>query len=179
MIVTGRAIHYPDRFGLTLPDIPADTAAELKRQLGANVTISNPFDFQTFNWHDPVAMRAMFATLIQGPDATFAFLADHPDVIAGQGTIGMEMRRQHADPRDAPPAIAATPLQQWSRPERWRYPTHPARCAAVLHRIAAASMTLQPGIDQIGAQRLSHPHTLLLTLRQPANHAICQVIDLA
>jgi len=68
-----------DPVDLTLPDIPADTAAELKRQLGANVTISNPFDFQTFNWHDPVAMRAMFATLMQGSGANFAFLADHPD----------------------------------------------------------------------------------------------------
>lgn len=68
-----------DPVDLTLPDIPAETAAELKRQLGVHVTISNPFDFQTFNWHDPVAMRAMFATLMQGSDAAFAFLADHPD----------------------------------------------------------------------------------------------------
>ncbi|WP_419740726.1 acetate--CoA ligase family protein [Ruegeria sp.] len=71
---------------LSLPPLPEETCVRLREQMGDQVVLSNPFDFQTFNWHDPVAMRAMFAAVMQDSNATFAFLADHPDpdVIDGE-----------------------------------------------------------------------------------------------
>ena len=39
-------------------------------------------------------------TLQQAQGLTFVHPFDDPDVIAGQGTVGMEILRQHADPID-------------------------------------------------------------------------------
>lgn len=64
---------------LSLPPLPEETCARLRELLEDQVVLSKPFDFQTFNWHDPTAMRAMFAAVMQDSKATFAFLADHPD----------------------------------------------------------------------------------------------------
>ncbi|MGB1862758.1 MAG: acetate--CoA ligase family protein [Candidatus Puniceispirillum sp.] len=49
---------------LLWPDIPADHAAYLAKELGALVTIANPLDYHTFIWGDEAAMANVFAAMM-------------------------------------------------------------------------------------------------------------------
>ena len=65
--------------GLELPQIEPEIVPLLKQLAGGNVTVANPFDFQTAIWHDPAAMRAMFEAMMRIDADLFGFILDHPD----------------------------------------------------------------------------------------------------
>jgi len=73
---------------VTTPAIKVDTV----RRLGGKAVL------QGDSYDDAYAHALQLA---EEKDLTFIHPFDDPDVIAGQGTIGMEILRQHADPIDA------------------------------------------------------------------------------
>ncbi|HKL04610.1 MAG TPA: acetate--CoA ligase family protein [Roseovarius sp.] len=81
------AADVMDPLDLTLPVIPSEVVTELKSQMGPRVVVSNPFDFQTFNWHDTDAMYAMFAAMMRAKLGIYAFLVDHPDPDAFEAAL--------------------------------------------------------------------------------------------
>ena len=73
---------------VTTPAIKVDTV----RRLGGKAVLSG-------DSYDDAFAHAM--KLAEEKGLTFIHPFDDPDVIAGQGTVGMEILRQHADPIDA------------------------------------------------------------------------------
>ncbi|MCB1788924.1 MAG: threonine ammonia-lyase, biosynthetic [Gammaproteobacteria bacterium] len=73
---------------VTTPAIKVETV----RRLGGKAVLQG-------DSYDDAYAHAM--TLAQDKGFTFIHPFDDPDVIAGQGTVGMEIVRQHADPIDA------------------------------------------------------------------------------
>ncbi|MCB1925597.1 MAG: pyridoxal-phosphate dependent enzyme, partial [Gammaproteobacteria bacterium] len=73
---------------VTTPAIKVETV----RRLGGKAVLQG-------DSYDDAYAHAM--TLAQDKGFTFIHPFDDPDVIAGQGTVGMEILRQHADPIDA------------------------------------------------------------------------------
>ena len=73
---------------VTTPAIKVETV----RRLGGKAVLQG-------DSYDDAYAHAM--TLAKNKGLTFIHPFDDPDVIAGQGTIGMEILRQHADPIDA------------------------------------------------------------------------------
>ncbi len=72
----------------TTPLIKVDAV----RNLGARVVLHG-------DSYDEAALHAQ--ALLQVQDLTYVHPFDDPDVIAGQGTVGMEIVRQHQEPLDA------------------------------------------------------------------------------
>ncbi|WP_078121728.1 threonine ammonia-lyase, biosynthetic [Thiosocius teredinicola] len=73
---------------VTTPGIKVETV----RRLGGKAVLQG-------DSYDDAFAHAM--KLVEAKGLTFIHPFDDPDVIAGQGTIGMEILRQHADPIDA------------------------------------------------------------------------------
>jgi acyl-CoA synthetase (NDP forming) len=58
--------------------IPADTAADLQRQLTDRVTVANPFDIHTYLWFDPPALGRVFSTALRTGYDAVGFMLDRP-----------------------------------------------------------------------------------------------------
>lgn len=58
--------------------IPAAETAALRDLLTARVTVANPFDFHTYLWFDPPALRRVFATVLHAGFDAVGFMLDCP-----------------------------------------------------------------------------------------------------
>jgi acetyl-CoA synthetase len=58
--------------------IPAAESAVLRELLTARVTVANPFDFHTYLWFDPPALRRVFATVLHAGFDAVGFMLDCP-----------------------------------------------------------------------------------------------------
>lgn len=59
--------------------MPAELACEISEHMGGRVSVSNPFDFQTQNWHDADHLYQMYAKFCCMEAGVFALQLDHPD----------------------------------------------------------------------------------------------------
>lgn len=61
--------------GVVLPELASHRAEAVAQTVHPLVTVANPFDYHTFSWGDPVALRRTFAAFGRGPyDATLLML---------------------------------------------------------------------------------------------------------
>jgi acyl-CoA synthetase (NDP forming) len=63
---------------LDFAPIPKDRAATLRKLLTDRVTVANPFDFHTYLWFDPPALREVFSTVLHSGYDAVGFMLDCP-----------------------------------------------------------------------------------------------------
>lgn len=73
-LVADRAIHYPVKF----EPFTADHAARVEESLSAFSAVTNPLDYQTFIWGDPVALERCFEGVLAGPFDAALLVLDWP-----------------------------------------------------------------------------------------------------
>ncbi|MER9883967.1 acetate--CoA ligase family protein [Mesorhizobium sp. M0118] len=67
------------KLDVQLPDVGKETRIKLGQLLGNQVSIGNPFDFQTRTWHDEANLCQMFSAIQDGDADLYGFFLDHPD----------------------------------------------------------------------------------------------------
>ena len=73
----------PD-FGLETRPFTNSQLADLESQFPDYVTVSNPFDYNTSIWGDPIAQERCFSSALQGSHDAAFLVYDHPTVIAAE-----------------------------------------------------------------------------------------------
>ena len=63
---------------LDFAPLPKDRAATLRKLLTDRVTVANPFDFHTYLWFDPPALREVFSTVLHSGYDAVGFMLDCP-----------------------------------------------------------------------------------------------------
>jgi len=63
---------------LDFAPLPKDRAATLRQLLTDRVTVANPFDFHTYLWFDPPALREVFSTVLYSGYDAVGFMLDCP-----------------------------------------------------------------------------------------------------
>jgi len=63
---------------LSLAPFSETMTASLRAELGPQVTLANPFDFQTHTWHDVEALERVFTSYLSGPATTKVLQIDVP-----------------------------------------------------------------------------------------------------
>ena len=64
--------------GVILPELAAPHAEAVAATVHPLVTVANPFDYHTFSWGDPVALRRTFAAFGRGPYDAMLLMLDFP-----------------------------------------------------------------------------------------------------
>jgi acetyl-CoA synthetase len=77
------AADLADELGVSLPELPPETEARLRKVLPPAARASNPLDYTSLLWDDPAALRALVAGLADDP-AVDGVLVLFDDVFAGQ-----------------------------------------------------------------------------------------------
>ena len=66
------------RAGVSMPGFPADIDATIRATVNPLVTVSNPFDYHTFDWGNRERLTATFTAVMRGPQALTALVLDFP-----------------------------------------------------------------------------------------------------
>ncbi len=75
-----------ERLGVTLPAFSDTQVSAIRATVRPLVTVSNPFDYHTFDWGDRVRLAETFAAVMSGSQAVTALVLDFPN--AGLGDTG-------------------------------------------------------------------------------------------
>jgi acyl-CoA synthetase (NDP forming) len=99
---------------LDFAPIPKDRAATLRKLLTDRVTVANPFDFHTYLWFDPPALREVFSTVLHSGYDAVGFMLDCPpeqkaDSASFDAVIDVFIAAAQAEaaPADSAPAARA------------------------------------------------------------------------
>ncbi len=75
-----------ERLGVTLPAFSTARASAIRATVRPLVTVSNPFDYHTFDWGDRARLAETFAAVMSGSQSVTALVLDFPR--AGLGDTG-------------------------------------------------------------------------------------------
>lgn len=75
-----------ERLGVTLPVFSAAQVSAIRATVRPLVTVSNPFDYHTFDWGDRARLAETFAAVMSGSQAVTALVLDFPKT--GLGDTG-------------------------------------------------------------------------------------------
>jgi acyl-CoA synthetase (NDP forming) len=64
--------------GVYFPAFSPDQTARIKATVNPIVTVSNPFDYHTFDWGDRPKLQRTFEAVMEGPQALTALVLDYP-----------------------------------------------------------------------------------------------------
>jgi len=71
------------RAGVAMPPFPADRLAAIRATVNPLVTVSNPFDYHTFDWGNGERLRKTFAEVMASGQAATALVLDYPHAKLG------------------------------------------------------------------------------------------------
>jgi len=72
------------RHGVPMPKLSADASAGIKATVNPLVTVSNPFDYHTFDWGDRERLEKTFAATMQAGQTISALIIDFPSPHLGR-----------------------------------------------------------------------------------------------
>ncbi len=100
-----------ERAGVAMPSFGYETAKAIRATVNPLVTLSNPFDYHTFDWGNRERLAATFAAVMRGPQALTALVLDFPraDLGAAAGwDVALQALGDAADATGRPAAVIAT-----------------------------------------------------------------------
>ncbi|MBL8572183.1 MAG: acetate--CoA ligase family protein [Hyphomicrobiaceae bacterium] len=74
------------RAGVPMPPLRDADVARVRPTVNPLVTVSNPFDYHTFDWGKPERLQPTFAAVMAGPQAVTALVLDFPKAELGDAT---------------------------------------------------------------------------------------------
>jgi len=72
------------RYGVPMPKLSADASAGIKATVNPLVTVSNPFDYHTFDWGDRERLEKTFAATMRAGQTISALIIDFPSPHLGR-----------------------------------------------------------------------------------------------
>lgn len=75
-----------ERLGVAMPAFNEDQAAAIRATVKPLVTVSNPFDYHTFDWGDGGRLTETFAAVMSGTQAVTALVLDFPKAGLGDAS---------------------------------------------------------------------------------------------
>ena len=67
-----------ERYGLTMPPLSDSASAAIRATVNPLVTVSNPFDYHTFDWGDRERLTATFTAAMQADQEVSILIIDFP-----------------------------------------------------------------------------------------------------